>query len=94
MIIASDDKRVWGDSGELRCVTDVFGGGGGGSIVLRRRVGLDDWSVEGFYLRWECFNSRLAAALWRRWQPQAAAICMCDQIILCPVTVIASTRND
>lgn len=46
MIIVSDDKRVWGDSGELRCVTDVFGGGGG----LRRRVGLDDWSVEGFSL--------------------------------------------
>lgn len=33
MIIASDDKRLWGDSGELRCVTDVFGGGGGGGGV-------------------------------------------------------------
>ncbi|KAI3824198.1 hypothetical protein L1987_05648 [Smallanthus sonchifolius] len=29
MIIGSDDKRVWGDSGELRCVAGVSGGGGG-----------------------------------------------------------------
>lgn len=49
VIITSDDKRLWGDSGELRCVTDVLGGGGGGSVALGRRVGFDDWSVEDFY---------------------------------------------
>lgn len=98
MIIASDDKRLWGDSGELRCVTDVFGGGGGGVLLCDGawvwmigacRIYIQEWNET------EGFKARLTADL----REEAAAVDGGDaymygrmgQIIVCPVTVSRST---